>query len=417
MKYDLKIISDYVQGNDIEGYDIEELENNPSFMKAVIMYTNDKKMYSFCGENAKNNYEFVKFVIEKFKQDPNFVLEVADEFFTNNVKKDEEQGTYNCFELSIIMCEMERSLGSGIAKYKMYREAQYFHIMQVMQIEKQKQGINNHDIDFLVLESMFGEQLKILDYFIDKTLQDIFVVDGIFDIDRYLHINYRNVKSIKEQPIATFLISLINNHSSSLADYLACNIELLGELIPKVEKAINNWDNYNQMQYKNQSESLIEGIHVYYLENEHNLPSFSEDELVEYLIKKYHLQNYFESLPWYQTNNLEEMEELYWEGNSHSGNYDDIAEMGSAVDELEESSGVPYDTIEIAEYEDQEVFDFDSSRLADFKCIRFAKTLVKKIFNEGFNIENMDVILEECLNVNHNGGESVAPIVGNFSRK
>jgi len=48
-KYNINIILNYINGDDIEGYTIEELENDCTFMKLVINYTNDKNMYALCG--------------------------------------------------------------------------------------------------------------------------------------------------------------------------------------------------------------------------------------------------------------------------------------------------------------------------------------------------------------------------------
>ena len=41
-KYDFETIIKYVNGEDIEKYEIDELENDYLFMIQVILYTNDK---------------------------------------------------------------------------------------------------------------------------------------------------------------------------------------------------------------------------------------------------------------------------------------------------------------------------------------------------------------------------------------
>ena len=43
-KYNNKLIEDYIQGNDIEGYNIDDLENDYDFMISVIVKSNDKNM-------------------------------------------------------------------------------------------------------------------------------------------------------------------------------------------------------------------------------------------------------------------------------------------------------------------------------------------------------------------------------------
>ena len=77
MKYGERLIKAYVNGDDLEGYDIEELENNASFMKSVILYTNDKNMYNLCSSELKSNYDFVSFIIDRYNKDYEFIDEVA----------------------------------------------------------------------------------------------------------------------------------------------------------------------------------------------------------------------------------------------------------------------------------------------------------------------------------------------------
>ena len=96
--YNSKLIHDYINGNDIIDYDIEELENDYRFMMKVIDYTKNKNMYNLCSDEVKKNYTFVKFMIEKFKDDVNFIAKVADYYLDQT---NDEDITYN--ELNIIM--------------------------------------------------------------------------------------------------------------------------------------------------------------------------------------------------------------------------------------------------------------------------------------------------------------------------
>ena len=54
-----KLVFDYVQGNDIGEYEVEELESNPEFMMSVIRYTNDKNMYTFYPNLTKTEGFFI----------------------------------------------------------------------------------------------------------------------------------------------------------------------------------------------------------------------------------------------------------------------------------------------------------------------------------------------------------------------
>ena len=58
-KYSKKMINDYILGNDIKDYSIEELEDDKEFMMLVIGTTNDEKFYNLCSDNP--------FLIDFFK--------------------------------------------------------------------------------------------------------------------------------------------------------------------------------------------------------------------------------------------------------------------------------------------------------------------------------------------------------------
>ena len=81
--YSKRIIFDYVFGNDIKDYDIDDLENDYTFMMEVIKYTKDKKMYDLCSENVKLNHEFVKFLIIMFQKDRDFIKKVSNYYLKN----------------------------------------------------------------------------------------------------------------------------------------------------------------------------------------------------------------------------------------------------------------------------------------------------------------------------------------------
>ena len=76
--YSIKTIESYIKGEDIKEYTIEELENDSKFMLMVAFTTNDKNIYNLCSENVKLDYEFVKMMIKRFKNDLSFVCQIAN---------------------------------------------------------------------------------------------------------------------------------------------------------------------------------------------------------------------------------------------------------------------------------------------------------------------------------------------------
>ena len=99
-KYNIETVYNYINGEDITDFTLEELESNTNFMIDVINVSNDKNFYNFTEDNVKTDYRFVKFIINKFKEDENLITVVADTYIEN---QDNEQ---NYIELLIIMCNL-----------------------------------------------------------------------------------------------------------------------------------------------------------------------------------------------------------------------------------------------------------------------------------------------------------------------
>ena len=118
-KYSRDLVEKYINGEDIEDYSLDELENDKNFMMLVISQTTDRKMYNYCSESVKSDYEFVKYVILKFKSDINFITQVADHFFDNKNLYEER------LELSIIMSDLTKADPELLEKYAVMREGLY----------------------------------------------------------------------------------------------------------------------------------------------------------------------------------------------------------------------------------------------------------------------------------------------------
>ena len=74
------LIRNYINGDDskIRGCTIEELENNPLFMKKVIECTQDVKMYNYCSDKVKTDFNFVLFLVANFGNNLEFLVNAVD---------------------------------------------------------------------------------------------------------------------------------------------------------------------------------------------------------------------------------------------------------------------------------------------------------------------------------------------------
>jgi len=138
-KIDISLVKKYINGEDLGEFTSEQLENDKDFMMGVISYTNDPKMYSFCSESVKQNYEFVKYLVLKFKDNSEFITAIADNYLDNTDTDWERR------ELNIIM---EKVLPKELAeKYEMINETLYFEKRLEVEIAEAKDS---------KLESMIG---------------------------------------------------------------------------------------------------------------------------------------------------------------------------------------------------------------------------------------------------------------------
>ena len=80
-KYSDEIVTAYVNGDFIEGFSIDELENDLEFMLKVFDLTKDKKMYNLCSESIKTNKEFVRYIVMSFSDDIEFITKVVKNYF------------------------------------------------------------------------------------------------------------------------------------------------------------------------------------------------------------------------------------------------------------------------------------------------------------------------------------------------
>ena len=78
-KIDISLVKKYANGEDLGEFTSDQLENDKDFMMGVISYTNDIKIYSLCSESIKKDYEFVKYLVLKFKDNPETRMKIRHE--------------------------------------------------------------------------------------------------------------------------------------------------------------------------------------------------------------------------------------------------------------------------------------------------------------------------------------------------
>ena len=258
-KYNIETVYNYINGEDITDFTLEELESNTNFMIDVINVSNDKNFYNFTEDNVKTDYRFVKFIINKFKEDENLITVVADTYIEN---QDNEQ---NYIELLIIMCNLIKDKNSkNYKKYKFLLEVN--HKSKRLQIELGKLKMNTEAADnlgmgFLIIYDSFNSSQIILDYYAKAIIEDIFEEYDIV-LEDYLHQRFNTFEKIEKIGIKKYILDFIAVYDEMLSSYLSSHIYLLEDISKQLDKIKNNWNKYIETKERKKYNEIIKAKYI-----------------------------------------------------------------------------------------------------------------------------------------------------------
>ena len=241
MKYPKKLILDYISGNDIDNYNIEELEDDYQFMMEVIKQTKDKRLYNLCSEKVQNNYIFVRFLIETFKKDISFITEVAEKYLS---KVNKEDITYK--ELVIILSNISNSdYDNPLECYKAAAFASYLSTVVTIKKVFDERKIEDLGCGFILIQEEYKNSPIIIEDMAKRMIFDIFhnTEDNV-TLEEIIHINYKDKKILEKQGVVNFIINHITAIDESLGRYISIHIELIKPIQEDITRILNNWDNY-----------------------------------------------------------------------------------------------------------------------------------------------------------------------------
>lgn len=260
-KYSKKLILNYINGEEIKEYNIDDLENSREFMQDVIHITKDKNMYNLCSEKLKNDYAFILFMVNEFKNDLNFIMKITSDFMNKNSNQ-----LIN-LELTVILMKFIQA-SKDKEDYKDFL-IEFYMKLDVLYIAKRAlfEAVNTKypkyemQMGFFYLFDEYNSSQILMRYFSEKYLDEIF--ENI-NLEEFLHDNFKNVEDLKRNNIKDYLINFIANYDSDLSGYLMVNLDLLDNLITKVNMIIINWDNYEKNRIDNLYENILNDVESYF---------------------------------------------------------------------------------------------------------------------------------------------------------
>ncbi len=272
MAFNYDIVQKYINGEDIEGYDIDELENNSDFMKFVFMATNDSKMYSFISDDLKKDYNFVVFLLIKFSNEAKFIDEVATYFLENT--EDEKLRNGVIVHMCKILDKDENT--AEFIKYRlMFKSALITELCSIAAYNEEHP--NEHiGLGFMLLFDEIEDE-EVLKYYACELVEEMFDFYGL-NLEDELHNDFKSAEEASNAGI-TYMINLVSRYDSSLASYLAVRTNLLESLNKDIKRAIKSWDRYYNKEEKAKYLQMYESVHDY-VEEHQSESNFDEDALM-----------------------------------------------------------------------------------------------------------------------------------------
>lgn len=274
-----KILNDYINEEEIVDSKLKEIEEKKLMMKA-ISETDDYKLYNMCSNELKNDYEFVKFLVLKYRNNIPYICKIANNFLKNH-KNGIEQ-----VELAIIMSKLTANNEKINNQYIEKRESNFqAKIFEIEFIKEQSQDLKNKiGLGFLIIEDQFKNHPIILQYYVEKFLEEIrcILYNQGTNLEEKMHDRYHTKEEIKQKGIKSCLLNFISLYDLSLTSYLSIHPELLDEPEVQIEEIINNWDNYEQEKEKIKYKKIFDKIHKYMEKNKYN-GTLTESELLYYI--------------------------------------------------------------------------------------------------------------------------------------
>lgn len=275
-KIDISLIKKYVNGEDLGEYAIEELENNTDFMISVISYTNDFRMYSACSEQVKKDYELVKYLVLKFKENIDFITIVAD-YYLDNTDTDLERR-----ELGIIM---EKVLPNNLSdKYSVMNETAYFTKRVEIEVAEVKDSKLETMIGmgfWLIFDQYNGSDI-ILDYYANCLLGEI-IRDNNIDFEKMLHTQFKSAEKITEVGINNYIVNFVGYYDSMLSSYISTHLDLVKPIANRIKYIQDNWDKYSSKDEAKRYNNMLDMVHEYMNMTDSNL---EENEVLYYISKE-----------------------------------------------------------------------------------------------------------------------------------
>lgn len=286
----LRLVENYIEGKGrISNKKLEKLENDADFMKCVFNKSNDHKLYRLCSNELKMNYDFVKFLVYKFKDNVDFIDTVADHYIQNS------NNDMNNFELSIIMKELTKECETVCIKYGLTVEV--VSLTDEGILESVKNDLiddytkNIYGLGFMYLEHQYEGREIILNNYAKRLIINLYY-NNKKELEVELHNKFKTFDNFKEYGTNSYLIDYIARFDYNLSVYVQTRTELLESLNDGLLYLSMRWNSYNKRMNAIRFQQIL-SVYDEYMDNiKYNLED-NYYELLKYIAKQLNVPDDF----------------------------------------------------------------------------------------------------------------------------
>ncbi len=246
MNFNEETVRKYIESDDIEEYNLDELENDASFMIAVLKQSKDIKMEQFASENVKKNPKFVIEALRLCGRNISKMLMCAKLYLESASDKERQSINYKEIVLYIdkyrlfsdeLKTEKLDDITGDINKVDVFIEKEAERIVDNEELKVSK----NSKERFKEISENNSDSEIIKEHFARWYVYSIFhgESESLEDI-----INSKNIdlSMINRGEIPQFIINYIKGTDESLAKYLLTHMTFLNKLELEVNSAINRFN-------------------------------------------------------------------------------------------------------------------------------------------------------------------------------
>lgn len=279
-----EIVNAYINGENINGYSIDELENNAEFMIKVMEVTNDKSIYNHCSDELKVNEKFVKSVVVMFKDDIDFISNVADKYsyYLDNMDGLDTNVTIRKASFARLMVDLIGNRDEAII-YRTILAFIYSTTRAKIENAKRENKNNHENLGFDYFKKIYGEDEELLNYFAASMVGEI-LDNSLGDFEDFLHKNYDEYDYIPDK--YGFLLDYLEKFDKCLVDYLNNHMEALDKGSEDYFNQIkNNWNKHKINVERIKFNKALDIIHEIVISNYDAI--FAEEALLVHMGYKY----------------------------------------------------------------------------------------------------------------------------------